>query len=150
MARRRTDVKRYLWASLVIPILVACSASHPEATTGGNQPRSTSATSLSQHELSAAAAVARHQIAKARATVYSVTVRAGPGRVKDSNTGHPCASGRLLTIKLIGRFPHTVTTGHPVRAGQPAPDFTVRAEIITADAETGTACLIGVQTAEHG
>ena len=59
-------------------------------------------------------------------------------------------SGREPQIKLIGDFPHAVTTGHPVKPGSPTPDFTVRAMIITADAESGRACLIGVQTAENG
>lgn len=80
----------------------------------------------------------------------SASVIARPGKVKDSNTGHPCTSGRLLQIKLIGKFPHVVTTGHSVPPGSPAPDFTVRAMIVTADAESGLACLIGVQTAENG
>ena len=59
-------------------------------------------------------------------------------------------SGRELQIKLIGDFPHAGTTGHPVTPGSPTPDFTVRAMIITADAEPGRACLIGVETAENG
>ena len=89
-------------------------------------------------------------IADQGASVSSASVIARPGRVKDSNTGHPCTSGRELQIKLIGKFPHTLTTGHPVFPGSPTPDFTVRAMIITADAESGRACLIGVQTGENG
>ena len=46
-----------------------------------------------------------------------------------------------MKVKLIGSFPHTVTTGHPVKAGESMPDFTVRAMIITADARSGHACL---------
>lgn len=56
----------------------------------------------------------------------------------------------MLKIKLIGNFPHTETTRHPVQAGDPAPDFTVRAMIVSADAQAGRTCLIGVQTAENG
>jgi hypothetical protein len=58
--------------------------------------------------------------------------------------------GRELQVMLIGKFPHTSTLGHPVAPGSPTPDFTVRAMIITVDAESGLACLIGVQTAESG
>jgi len=89
-------------------------------------------------------------IADQGASVSSASVIARTGKVRDSNTGHPCTSGRELQIKLIGNFPHTVTTGHPVPPGSPVPDFTVRAVIITADAVSGRACLIGVQTGESG
>lgn len=80
----------------------------------------------------------------------SASVIARPGTVQDSNTGHPCTSGRELQIRLIGEFPHTVTSGHPVEPGASTPDFTVRALSITADAGSGLACLIGVQTGENG
>ena len=145
MARRLTDVKPILAALLALPLLVACSsAPAPRAASqeGG--------TSLSQDEIAKAEAVARQAIADQGASVSSATVIERPGKVKDSNTGHPCTSGRELQIKLIGNFPHTVTTGHAVPPGSPTPDFTVRAMIITADAESGLACLIGVQTGENG
>jgi hypothetical protein len=64
--------------------------------------------------------------------------------------GHPCTSGRILKVKVIGEFPNVVVTGHPVSPGEPIPDFTVQAFVVTADARTGRACLIGVQTAENG
>lgn len=105
---------------------------------------------MSADELAKAAAPARRVIASQKSTVYSATVTVSVGKMLDSNTGHPCTSGRLLHIKLIGSFPHTVTTGHPVTPRKPPPDFTVRAAIITADARTGLACLIGVQTRENG
>lgn len=34
--------------------------------------------------------------------------------------------------------------------GEPPPDFTVRAAIISADAKSGLSCLVGVQTRENG
>jgi hypothetical protein len=105
---------------------------------------------ISAEDLAKATHVARQGIASAQARVYSATVTATLGKQLTSNTGHACTSGRLLHIKLIGSFPHTVTTGHPVEPGQPTPDFTVRAMIITADAGSGLACRIGVQTREHG
>lgn len=81
---------------------------------------------------------------------HSASVIVRPRTVQNSNTGHPCTSGRELQITLIGDFPRSVTTGHPVPPGSPAPDFTVRTMTITADAVSGLACLIGVQTAESG
>ena len=145
MAHRQTVVKPILVALVVLPLLAACtSAKTPQATLESR------GTSLSQDEVAKAEAVARQVIADQGASVSSASVIARPGKATDSNTGHPCTSGRELQIKLIGKFPHTVTTGHPVRPGTPTPDFTVRAMIITADAELGRACLIGVQTAENG
>jgi hypothetical protein len=138
-------VKPFLAALVALPVLVACSSAQTSeaALNGGG-------TSLSQHELAQAEAVARQAIANQEASVSSASVIERPGRVKDSNTGHPCTSGRELQIKLIGTFPHIVTTGHPVMPASPMPDFTVRAMIIAADAESGVPCLIGVQTGENG
>jgi hypothetical protein len=145
MARRPTGVKPILSALVALPLLAACFSAQATqaASDGGGSP-------LSQVEIAKAEAVARRVIAEQGASVSNATVIERPGKVKDSNTGHPCTSGRELQIKLIGKFPHTVTTGHPVPPGSPTPDFTVRAMIITADAESGLECLIGVQTGENG
>ena len=120
----------------VLPLVAACSSSHPS--------------SLSGDDLVKAEAVARQAIAGRDATITSATVIVRRGEVGDSNTGHPCTSGRELQVKLIGSFPHDVTSGHPVRAGEPTPDFRVHAIIITADADSGEACLISVQDGENG
>ncbi len=145
VGRRQTDVKPFLAVAVVLPLLAACSSAHPPDAAPGS-----GGTSLSQGEVAKADAVAHRVIEDQGATVSGASVLARPGRVADSDTGHPCTSGRELRIKLIGTFPHTVTTGHPVPPGSPAPDFTVRAMIVTADAESGRACLIGVQTGERG
>jgi len=143
--RRQMVVHPFLAVIVALPLVAACSS----ATTPHATPESTGI-SLSQDEVAKAEAVARQVIADQGASVSNASVMARQGKVKDSNTGHPCTSGRELQIKLIGEFPHTVTTGHAVPPGSSAPDFTVRAVIITADAESGRACLIGVQTAENG
>jgi hypothetical protein len=130
---------------MAMPLLVACSSA--PAPSAAPQDRGTF---LSHDELTKAEAVARQTIASQGASVSSATVIERRGKVRDSNTGHRCTSGRELQIKLIGKFPHTVTTGHAVSPGSPDPDFTVRAMLITADADSGLACLIGVQTGENG
>ena len=145
MAGRPISVKPFLAALVALPLLAACSSTQTPHTASTGDGRS-----LSQDEVAKAEAVARQAIADQGASVSSATVIEHPGKVRDSNTGHPCTSGRELQIKLIGKFPHTVTTGHPVPPGSPTPDFTVRAMIITADADSGLACLIGVQTGENG
>ena len=151
MARRQMVVKRLLAALLLLPFLASCSSHQtPRATPESASPQPGQGRSLSQDEVAKAVAVAREVIADQGASVSSASAVARSGRIKDSNTGHPCTSGRVLKIKLIGKFPHTLTTGHPVQVGDPAPDFTVRAMIITADAQSGRACLTGVQTAENG
>jgi hypothetical protein len=145
MGRRPTVVKAILSALVALPLLAACFSTqtpHVAAESGG--------ASLSEDEIAKAEAVARRVIADQGASVSNATAVERAGKVKDSNTGHPCTSGRELQIKLIGKFPHTATTGHPVPPGSPTPDFTVRAMIITADAGSGLACLIGVQTGEDG
>jgi hypothetical protein len=144
MARRLTAVKHILTALTALPLLAACSFQSPQATSKRVE------TPLSHDELTTAEAVAREALADQGATVSSATVAERPGKVKNSNTGHPCTSGRELQIKLIGTFPHTGTTGSPVPSGGPAPDSTVRAVIITADAQSGLACLITVQTGAAG
>lgn len=145
MVNRWMSVRIPLVTIVLLTLLVACSsAENPDAT-----PEEASS-SLSQEEVAKAEAVAREVIADQGASVDSASVTARSGTVEDSNTGHPCTSGRELLIKLIGDFPHTVTTGHVVEPGSRQPDFTVRAMDITADAKSGVACLIAVQTAENG
>lgn len=116
----------------------------PEPTPQGNAV-------LTDHEYTLARGLAwremrLHEAEGAVITDASVTV--GYGKMFESNVGYACTSGRLLYIKLIGDFPRIVTTGHPVLPGEPVPDFTVHAVLITADAESGRACLIGVQTGD--
>lgn len=67
---------------------------------------------------------------------------------EESNTGSPCTSGRELQLKLIGTFPHAATTGLGGPPESPAPNSTIRAMLITADATSGRACLIRVQTGD--
>lgn len=101
---------------------------------------------LTDKEYAFARKLVRSEVRQEGAVLTSATVSVGYGKVFDSNVGYPCTSGQLLHIKLIGNFPHTVTTGHPVKPGAPVSDVTVHAVNLTADAKTGRLCLIGVQT----
>ena len=102
---------------------------------------------LTDHEYALALDLARQEIGRDDATVTSATVTLGYGTVTDSNIGYACTSGRLLHVLLIGDFPHITTAGHPVKTGT-REDFTVHAVLLTADAKSGRACLIGVQTGD--
>lgn len=105
---------------------------------------------LTDAEYIAAVSLAQQRLKGEEATITSATVTVGDGTVTNSNVGYECESGRLLHIKLIGTFPHIVTTGHATQPGSTSPpeDFTVHAIAITADAESGRACLVGVQTGD--
>lgn len=135
-------MKRVLVSLVLLALLVACSSAEaPQASPNASEP------SLTQDEVAKAVAIAKQVIADQSATVSSASAIARAGTTEDTNTGYPCTSGRELQIKLIGTFPHTVTTGGGP-TGSPASESTVRAMIITADAASGRACLIRVQTGD--
>lgn len=143
MARLSIGLKARLVALALVPLLGACSpAGMPQS-----DPQATGA-SLSQDEITKAVVVAKQVIADQGATVSNASAIAVAGTTEESNTGSPCTSGRELQIKLIGTFPHAVTTGLGGPTESPAPDPTVRAMLITADATSGRACLIRVQTGD--
>ena len=107
--------------------------------------------SLTDAEFKVAVAVARAEVAKEAATITSATATIGAGTVTETNDGPPCTSGTLLHIKLIGTFPHIVTTGRPLDgassdSGVPTDGsgFSVTAVLITADPASGKACLLSV------
>jgi len=112
--------------------------------------------SLTEAEFKVAVAVARAEVAKEAATITSATATVGAGTVTEANDGPPCTSGTLLHIKLIGTFPHIVTTGRPLDGASSASapsggvptdgsGFSVTAVLITADPASGKACLLSVQ-----
>lgn len=141
-----------MWAisgSVLLSIAVSGCGSSPPAH-GPAESRSAAQYALTDQEYAAAVALARDEVRADEANVTSTTVTVGGGTVTDSNMGYHCASGRLLHIKLIGMFPHIATTGHPPGPDNTAApeDFTVHAVLLTADAETGRACLTSVQTGD--
>jgi hypothetical protein len=103
--------------------------------------------SLTDAEFKAAVAVARAEVAKEAATITSATATIGAGTETETNVGPPCTSGTLLHIKLIGTFPRIAISGSPTDdASSEGDNYSASAELITADAESGKACLISVQT----
>ena len=142
VARLQSFMKRLLVPLVLVPLLAACaSAEMPQANPNASDPALTSA------EVAKAVALAKQVIADQGAAVSSAYAIALAGTTEDTNTGYPCTSGRELQIKLIGTFPHAVTTGGGP-TGSPTSDSAVRAMIITADAASGRACLIRVQTGD--
>jgi len=109
-------------------------------------PKQHDKSALTYKEYAFARKLVRSEIRKESAVLISATVTVGYGKMFDSNIGYPCTSGRLLHIKLIGDFPHITTGGLAVQPGAPFPDTTVHAVNLTADAKTGSPCLISVQT----
>lgn len=102
---------------------------------------------ITKKEYAFASALVRKEIRQqVDAVITSASVTVSYGKVSDSNIGFPCASGQLLQIKLIGNFPHIAISPVAVKSGGPTSDSTVHAINLTADAKSGPACLIGVQT----
>ena len=128
-------------AGLVLgPFLGACTSTQRDDTPVDH--------GLTGAERAAAVAAARTEIERQEATVTSATVTIGRGPVAQSNTGFTCESDVVLKVKLIGDFPHVVTTGHalgPRNHGEDV-DFIVRAMLLKVDPDSGQTCLIGVQT----
>lgn len=123
-------------------LVTGCESRHsdPPVAGGGRSP--------SNQELARATAIANDKIQAEDANIRMATATIDTGPVSDSNTGHRCSSNRVLRIQLIGEFPNIVTTGG-VHAGSPAdPDQTadVTAMWLIADADSGPACNISVET----
>jgi hypothetical protein len=146
---RPMSVKTLVWAvggPMLLLMLSGCAGSAAPS----DSAVSTSGThgELTDQEYASAVDLARQEVREDDASISSATVTVGHGRVTDSNLGYSCESGRLLHVKLIGTFPHIATTGHPQDPESAAApeDFTLHAVLLTADAESGRACLKGVQT----
>lgn len=114
--------------------------------TSGPSPSGIDHDPLTDHEFAVAVAVARGEIERLDlgGLVTSATATVGEGTVTDSNTGHPCASGSLLHVKLIGDFGKILHGSMPGQTYEPT-----SAVSITADPQSGQACLIGVATGEQ-
>jgi len=74
----------------------------------------------------------------------SATAVVVSGRVSRADAPAGCRSGRLLKVRLIGRFPHTVVDRSPDTARQGP----VRAVLLTAVVSSGEVCAAGISV-EH-
>jgi hypothetical protein len=113
----------------------------------GAGPPDTGRLTTNQYEI--AVNVARHEVENQDAELTSATaiLKHNAGRNAPSNTGLTCTSDQVLKIRLIGDFPHTVTSGGPP-GGDPNGGKVTELDV-KADAVTGDACLIGVGTSKH-
>jgi hypothetical protein len=141
---------RLLAISLTAVVLAGCasataSTSGSASSLASNSSASASHGDLSGKEYAVAVGLARDEIKREKATVTSATATVESGTVTNPNLSGVCDSGRLLHIKLIGTFPTIVTTGHAMSSGTPSEDPTVHGVVLTADAVSGQACLMGVQ-----
>jgi hypothetical protein len=136
-------------------LMSGCSRTSSEASASGSAafaaPNARASTTaphgdLSSQEYDAAIELARQEIRHEKATVTSATATVGDGTVAQPNLSGHCDSGRLLKVTLIGTFPNIVTTGHPVPSASRPQDFAVHAVVLTADAGSAQACLLGVET----
>lgn len=78
--------------------------------------------------------------------IDTVTAVVHDGTVNDPNTGHPCSSGQIIAVTLIGAFAIPVS-GPAVPAGSSdMPDRTVHGVDLLVDEQTGDTCLLSVRT----
>jgi hypothetical protein len=133
-------------ALIVVPVLaLALGPALAGCRSGGDGARVDTG-DLTRQQYDAAVNTARHEIENQDAKVTSATavLKHNAGKNAPTNTGHRCTGDQVLRIRLIGTFPHTVTTGTPGGGST-----TVTEMDIKADPGTGEACLIGVGTAKH-
>lgn len=70
-------------------------------------------------------------------TVSKATATLTEGRVLQTNTGHQCTSGELLTVNVFGTFPHANVIG---RLGASEEDLRVTGQRLIADPVSGVVC----------
>ena len=76
--------------------------------------------------------------------ISAVLAAVAPGTVADSNTGHTCESGTLISVRLLGAF-DTVTTGRATGTDTSRSDTTIREIDLSVDGRTGLTCLLSVR-----
>ena len=128
-------------AALAVVLGVALSGCH-----SADHKPATSTGSLTRQQYDAAVNVALHEVDNQDARITSATavLKRNAGKNAPSNTGHRCTGDQVLKVRLIGTFPHTVTSGGPP-GGDPNGGRVTQMDI-KADPATGEACLIGVGT----
>jgi hypothetical protein len=98
---------------------------------------------LTSRQYALAVRAVRRAVDVERAHLVSATAVLRPGPVRHPNLGGLCRSGRLLKIRLTGRFPHIGVHRLPR-----APSGLVTSVQITADGTSGRACRLDVGVGE--
>jgi hypothetical protein len=133
------------WAVVMITCLVlaGCSSTPPAAP---DSPTGPGGPTLTERQRALALEAAHSEARRIARTVTSATATVGPGSLplEQSNAGHACTSGTVLHITLIGTF-NAAVPGPSIDPSATPPDYSVTAEDITADAETGDICFISVR-----
>jgi hypothetical protein len=131
--------------SRALIVVAALGVALAGCSSGSDEPRVDTG-ALTRQQYAAAVDVARHEIENQDARVISATavVKHNAGRNAPSNTGVKCTGDQVLRIRLIGRFPHIVTTGTPGHDGGRVTEVDIKADL-----ESENACLIGVGTATN-
>ena len=85
---------------------------------------------LTRGQYDAAVNLARHEVEAQDAKVTSATavLKHNAGKNAPSNTGHRCTGDEVLKIRLIGTFPHTVTTGTPGGGSTTVTEMDIKAD----------------------
>lgn len=138
---------------VALTVLAATALSACDESPTSKDPESSAESgTIADRERTLAQDIVRQELSEERladATIDSASFTVSEGTLTASNTGHVCDSGRLLRIRLIGEFPHIVTTGiYPLEGTETTQDTTVSAALLTADYQTGKVCLHGVATGE--
>jgi hypothetical protein len=131
--------------SRAVIVVAALAIALSACTSDGDDEAPVDTGSLTRAEYDAAVDLARHEVETQDAKVTSATVvlKANAGQDAESNTGHPCTGKQVLKVRLIGDFPHIVTSGGPPGGdpnGGTVTEVDIKAEL------DGTACLVGVST----
>lgn len=129
---------RRAWVGIAVVALLATGGLAGWSAFGRDH--ATAHAGLSDQEYAAAMKAAHQVQATVTGTFVSATATAGPGRVRESNTGHICTSGHVVRVRLIWMAGASFTHGGVVGA---PPDGPRQALIVTADPVTGQPCLIG-------
>ena len=149
MPARRTRVSPWTLRAVALAAVVlvsACTGSPSPSNTPQSAPTGEAGDDA---DIATAEALVRQESVEFGADLTSATLRVRNGIIQNPNTqSQRCDSGRLLHITMIGTFSKVRTTGDlPVSSSSPQ-DNTVHGVRVVADADSGEACMISVQTSE--
>jgi hypothetical protein len=151
-----------LWMRRLVALVVASTFVAVTAAACGGSGRATashcSTAALPRRDCDTAVRIGQWEAWRATATLTSSGHDAGwpktvrlvdalvtHGRVTQPNTGHPCDSGRIIHVQLLGTFPTIAISPTPAIDGHHS-STAVHDVDIDIDERSGIACLISVAT----